>query len=171
MSGRWSGIAAGGAAAGAGALAHVAAGGAVGPAFVVAATASMTVGGLLGPRLRWTFWRAVAAAAAVQPLVHLALASGGGHAHAGHHADHTVEGRMWILHTAVAVVVAVLVRWGGRWRRTMPAAIRAVAVAVAPAGPPPVVPDAPHWALTDGGAAPRAVATLAWTSRGPPSST
>ncbi len=170
MNGRWSGITAGGAVAAAGALAHVTAGGSLGPAFAVAVTASMTVGGLAGPRLRWTFWRALGAAAAVQPLLHLALATGGDHAHAGHHAMDGAGERMWILHTAVAVGVAVLVRWGGRWLRTMPAAVRAVALAMAPARGPSVGPDAPRWARTTA-RAPRAVASLAWTSRGPPSST
>ena len=169
MSGRRSGIVVGGGVAAVGARAHVAAGGSVGPAFA-AATAAMTLGALAGRRLRWTFWRALAGAVAVQPLLHLALGAGGDDAHAAHHGVDGAGERMWILHTAAAVGVAVLARWGGRWLRTMPAAARAVALAMAPTGAPSVGPGGPPWARS-AAIAPRAVAAVAWTSRGPPSPT
>jgi hypothetical protein len=175
VSGAARGILVGGTVAGLGGFAHVTASGGLEPrSLLLAVGLAMAVGGSLVRRVRWTFARALVAAVAAQPVLHVVLAGGGhagGHAHAAHHAAATsADERMWILHTVLAVASAVLLREGGRWLRTMPALVRAVCLGVAPAGALQTASPAGRWTATDD-SSPRPIVALAWSSRAPPSPT
>jgi hypothetical protein len=96
----------------------------------------------VAPRLRWTFPRVLCAALVVQPMLHTVLATSGhgmpagdmaldpaGHEHAmamSAMPAQQFELAMWGTHAAAALVVAVVVRWGVRWLRSMPELIRAI---------------------------------------------
>ncbi|HWL44375.1 MAG TPA: hypothetical protein VNQ73_15650 [Ilumatobacter sp.] len=132
---------------GPGAVAHVAAGGALPVAPVVVALAAVgSLAAMVGRSVRWTFPRLVAAALAAQPLLHLAF--GAGHAgHAGHssHAVHAAttsthaDGRMVAAHLVVSLVVAVGLRWGVRWLCALPAIGRALVLPARGVSEPQVV--------------------------------
>jgi hypothetical protein len=179
-----SGVAAGAAISALAVFAHVTAGGSLtGWAPLVGLVAVMTATTATAPRLRWTFPRVAAAAMLLQPLLHVAFAAGHSSApgHASAHADHlahaarhdlaghAVAGHslaMPVAHVAIALVTAVLLRWGLRWLRAMPGLLRTL---VAGARPdvrwvlPQVRMAAPAAALV-----PVDVARVPWDSRGPP---
>ncbi len=139
------GALAGAAVVGVGGFAHVAAGGQLAAQSFLAATAvAAAAGAAIRLHVRWTFWRLWSVALVAQPVLHALLAVDGGHGphhssmHAGggslagdaaglssHPSSHA--GVMWFAHVGLAVAVAVLVRWGARWVRSMPALVRAVA--------------------------------------------
>jgi hypothetical protein len=72
---------------------------------------------------------------------------------------------MWILHIALAIGVAILVRWGVRWVRSMPGIVRALFVAARNVRPVPYAGQqatviVAGWCARD--------VEVAWDSRGPP---
>ena len=163
--------------AGLAAVAHVSAGGELGgTGSIVALLGVVVLSAVLGRRLRWTFPRVLLVSLAVQPFLHALFTAGGPsgdalhNAHAHHHmatapadAGHP---SMPVVHAAVALVAALVIRWGVRWLRSMPELVRAVAFAMRRVG---VVPPAAAMALTPmpvlaGGR--QAMPT--WTCRGPP---
>lgn len=127
----WAGAAAGTSVVGLAAGAHAAAGGALdGAPTLAAAAGAACVGAVAAARVRWTFWRLTAVAVAAQPLLHVVL-DGGADGHHGHHAGPAAthaSTTMVVAHLVVALGVAVLLRWGLRWVRTLPALARALVV-------------------------------------------
>ncbi len=163
--------------AGLAAVAHVSAGGEVaGTRSIVALLGVVALAAALGTRLRWTFPRVLLVSLAVQPLLH-ALFTAGGHAgdplHAAHAHHHMATApadaghpSMPVVHAAVALAGALVVRWGLRWLRSMPELVRAIAFATRRIG---VVPPAPVMAFTPTPAlAGGRQAMPTWTCRGPP---
>ena len=130
----------------------------------------------LAPSLRWTFGRLIVASLAAQAMLHVAsgLASpqaqlaSGSHHHTHSTAMHAVDGSgldMWALHVGLAIMLAVVARWGARWLRSMPGIVRALFVAVRDVRPVLLVrqrlaPSVDRWCGRHVG--------VAWDSRGPP---
>jgi|GEM_PF-5209981 len=164
------------------AVAHLAAGGSLEPADLVATTGlAALLGWLLARRRSLTFPRVTLVALVAQPVLHAFLGrhghdrphdavATGGH---GHHASHATDAgagtdvRMVVAHVVVSLVAGVTVRWGARWLRMMPGLARDVLVAargpVLPVemGCRPLPPTARVRLL------PPAV-LVSWDTRGPP---
>ena len=170
------GAIAGSTAVGLAAFAHVSAGGEL--SVVVALLATIAIGALCGlaaSRVRVTFWRAAALAVAAQPALHLAFDGGGTqshHHHAGAHpmsmsSSSSTDTRMLVAHVGVALVAAVLIRWGARWLCTMPEIARAIVMPLrSVVVPTPLRSDRmPALAVVGGSQSP---VSRWWDNRGPP---
>ena len=181
--GRIAGLAAGIGVVASATFAHVRAGGSLDAnASVPFMLLIVGAGAVLGPRMRWTYARVVVASMAAQAALHVAF--GGAStmsmatptaSHAHEHHDHTgsaamhVTGgaglEMWVLHLALAIGLAIVVRWGVRWVRSMPGIVRALFVAAHNVRPIPVIGQraaviVAAWCGRD--------VEVAWDSRGPP---
>jgi hypothetical protein len=143
--------------------------------------------GLVLASVRRSFGRLLIISVVAQPVIHVVLdtvtAHGTSHGpHAIHqNSVHTSEQHaamlssaghdataMWVVHVVAAVVTAVVVRWGWRWLRSMPALLRAIVYSVRSV---PVVDLVRRLVGGDVDAlVPNRLALLTWDERAPPPS-
>lgn len=169
----WSGLAIGTALGGSAALAHLAAGGGS-PSSVVlpASLVAVCLTCVTATGFRWSPGRLLSASIASQFALHLLMqpgtadASSPGSALHGAHA-HGADWSMPLAHAAAVVAITVLVRYGGRCLRAMPAMFRILLTRVGPVSPAPI--DRPGRVVGAGTAAAGNDVSVAWTMvRGPP---
>ena len=158
--------------------AHIAAGGTVDLyALTGLATLAVAVCTTLASRVRLTFGRAITATVALQPVVHAMLGHRqlppvAGTGHVGHvmptpePGTHVVSS-MVLTHAAVAMLCAVVLRWGVRWLRSMPTIGRALVLRPRTVIAPLLAVGDRSPAVHDVAVAPLAV-LFAWDTRGPP---
>jgi hypothetical protein len=166
---------------------HVVAGGRVtSPLTLGLVTLTVLALGVVLATVRWSFARLLVVTVAAQPVLHVVLGTAAPHGagaeggHAIHHATvHTSEQHaamlssaghgataMWVVHVAAAVLTAVVVRWGWRWLRSMPALLRAVVYAIRSIPFADLERRLPSVAVD--ARIPNRLALLAWDGRGPP---
>jgi hypothetical protein len=161
------------------ALAHVAAGGAVNGRGLLVAAAVAALSGV-AIRTHLTLGKLVAIAALTQPVLHAALSHGAAstaiHQHTAGHADHHVSHggaagthglSMMVAHAVVGVGIALALRWGVRWMRSMPEIGRALVTSGNGVAALIVLPARAVAPVTDAAGTPLAVLP-AWRGRGPP---
>ena len=158
--------------------AHLAAGGAIDIyALIGIAAMSVALSTTLASRVRLTFLRAVTVTLLLQPVMHQMLGHGAGVAsdatgHSQHDMTMPGQGTHWAsamlaTHAAVALACAVILLWGVRWLRTMPAIGRALVVWTRGVAVPVTLSGATAAAGHHTVERPLAI-LFAWDNRGPP---
>ena len=158
--------------------AHVAAGGAVDIyALTGLAALSVALSTTLVSRVRLTFVRAITLTLLLQPVMHQMLGdNAGGASNATGHTQHGmpmhasgthVASSMLATHAAAALACAVILRWGVRWLRSMPAFGRALVVWTRGVAVPVAMPGERATGQPDTLGVPIALA-FTWDNRGPP---